>query len=168
MKPMRIFRPAIFFLLFIASNVGPVDAQGKVYDFSLKNTDNQIVHLSDIKGEKITVIDFWATWCQPCIRSLPRLVELSEEFAEKGVNFIGISIDSPRNLAKVKPFARSMGISYPVLLDSNSELMGDLNVTAVPSLLILNEDNKILYMHEGFSAGDEEIIREEIEKGLQQ
>jgi peroxiredoxin len=154
-------------LLFILIlNPTQVNSQGRVYDFSLKDTDNQKVSLSEIKGEQLTVIDFWATWCQPCIRSLPKIVELDETYNGQGVGFVGISVDGPRNLSKVKPFARSMGIRYPVLLDSNGELMGELNVTAVPTLLIIDSDYRILYMHEGFHAGAEDIIREEIEKHL--
>ena len=144
----------------------PVFPQGKVYDFSLKDTENQTVSLSEISGKTLTVIDFWATWCQPCVRSMPRLVDLSEAYKDQGVSFIGISVDSPRNLSKVKPFARSMGILYPVLLDSNGELMGELNVTAVPTLFIIDSDYRILYMHEGFNAGDELTIQEEIDKHL--
>ena len=140
--------------------------QGKVYDFSLKDTDNQTQSLSDVSGKSLTVIDFWATWCQPCIRSIPKLVNLSEIYKDKGVGFIGISVDSPRNLSKVKPFARSMGIQYPILLDSNGELMGELNVMAVPTLLIIDSEYRILYLHEGFNAGDEIAIQEEIDKHL--
>ena len=79
---------------------------------------------------------------------------------------MGISIDGPRNLAKVKPFARSLGINYPVLLDTNSEVMGQLGVRAVPSLLIVNSDDEIVYFHEGYQAGEEAEIREEILKLL--
>ena len=140
--------------------------QGKVPDFSLENTDMEMVSYSEIKGEKLTVIDFWATWCQPCIRSIPQLIDMYSVYHERGVEFIGISVDSPRNLSKVKPFSHSLGITYPVLLDSNSELMGELNVTAVPTLIIVDGDDRIVYTHEGFHAGDEEIIRKEIEKYL--
>jgi cytochrome c biogenesis protein CcmG/thiol:disulfide interchange protein DsbE len=160
---MRIKVLTLFGLVGLSSLVYP---QGKVYDFSLKDTENQTVRLSEISGKSLTVIDFWATWCQPCIRSIPRLVDLSEVYKDQGVAFIGISVDSPRNLSKVKPFARSMGIRYPVLLDSSGELMGELNVTAVPTLLLIDRDNRILYVHEGFSAGDEVAIREEIDKQL--
>ena len=59
-----------------------------------------------------------------------------------------------------------MGIRYPILLDSNGELMGELNVTAVPTLFIIDGDYRILYMHEGFNAGDEVAIQEEIDKYL--
>jgi peroxiredoxin len=94
------------------------------------------------------------------------MVELSEAYKDQGVGFIGISVDSPRNLSKVKPFARTMGIRYPILLDSSGELMGELNVTAVPTLFIIDSDYRILYMHEGFNAGDELTIKEEIDKHL--
>ena len=153
-------------LLMLILFSSPVYPQGKVYDFSLKDTENKTVSLSEISGKSLTVIDFWATWCQPCIRSMPRMVELSEAYKDQGVGFIGISVDSPRNLSKVKPFARSMGIRYPILLDSNGELMGELNVTAVPTLFIIDSDRRILYMHEGFNAGDELAIREEIDNRL--
>ncbi len=155
-----------FLLFWLIGFSSIVHSQGKVYDFSLKNTENQTVNLSEISGQSLTVIDFWATWCQPCIRSMPKLVDLSEAYKERGVGFVGISVDSPRNLAKVKPFARSMGITYPILLDANGEVMGDLNVTAVPTLMIIDEKFSVLYIHEGFNAGDEDVIREEIEKHL--
>jgi cytochrome c biogenesis protein CcmG/thiol:disulfide interchange protein DsbE len=140
--------------------------QGRVPDFSLINIDNERVSYSEMKGEQLTVIDFWATWCQPCIRSIPELVDMYSAYGEKGVGFIGISVDSPRNLSKVKPFSRSLGITYPVLLDSNSEVMGELNVTAVPTLLIIDREDRILYRHEGFRPGDEQLIREELERHL--
>ena len=157
---------SLYLLLLLIGLPQIVTAQGKVHDFSLRNTENEVMSLSELKGDNLTVIDFWATWCQPCIRSLPKLAELNKAYSDSGVNFIGISIDSPRNMSKVKPFARSIGIRYPILLDSSGEIMGDLNVTAVPSLLILDNNNRILYMHEGFSAGDEEIIREELDRHL--
>ena len=140
--------------------------QSRIYDFSLKDLDQKRVFLSDIQGENLTVIDFWATWCQPCIRSVPKLVEMNKDFESQGVRFVGISVDSPRNLSKIKPFSRSMGITYPILHDPSGELMGDLNVLSVPTLLIVDGDLNVIYRHEGFTVGDEIEIREEINKYL--
>jgi len=150
-------------LLFVFSTLL---SQGKVDDFQLRNTENRLLSYSDLEGEKLTVIDFWATWCQPCIRSIPRLLDLNESFKNSGVKFIGVSVDGPRNSSKVRPFTRSMGITYPILLDVNSDVMADLMVTAVPTLLIVDQSGNIVYRHEGFNAGDEEIIKEEIDKHL--
>lgn len=142
-------------------------APPKVNNFRLKNLDNRPTTFTSLKGDQLTVIDFWATWCKPCIKSLPKLVEISEEFKTEGVSFIGISIDGPRNLAKVKPFARSLGVNYPVLLDTNSEVMAKLGVRVIPTLLIVNSDNEIVYFHEGYKPGEEIAIREEILKLLE-
>ena len=112
------------------------------------------------------MIDFWATWCQPCIRSLPLLNELAVGFKDHGVRFIGISVDGPRNQSKIRPFVQSIGVSYPIIRDIDSEVMYDLGVTAVPTLLIFGPGDELHYFHEGFRPGDEFIIREHIEKLL--
>ncbi|HBZ39286.1 MAG TPA: hypothetical protein DEO59_12700, partial [Balneola sp.] len=89
-------------------------------------------------------------------------VKMDEEFEDSDVQFIGISIDGPRNKAKVKPFIRSLGVEYPVLRDSDSSVMARLRVTAVPTLLIVNADNEILYFHEGYKSGEEVKIKNKI------
>ena len=116
----------------------------KLDNFTLRDLDNKKTAFADIKGEKLTVIDFWATWCKPCSREIPKLVDLYTKYKEKGVQFIGINVDSPRNMPKVRPFANSLGINYPVLLDSNSELIARLQVTAMPTVLIVNSDSEIV------------------------
>ena len=134
--------------------------------FRLRDLDNQWKEYEDLKGDRLTAIDFWATWCQPCIRSIPILNELSEEFIDKGVRFIGVRIDGPRNQSKIKPFIQSIGVTYPILRDVNSELMSELSVTAVPTLMLLDAEGEIIYFHEGFRPGDEETIRKHIENHL--
>ncbi len=135
-------------------------------DFRLRDLENQWKEYSDLKGSELTVIDFWATWCQPCIRSIPLINEIAQEFESKGVNFIGVSIDGPRNQSKIKPFLQSMGVEYPVIRDMDSELMSDLGVTAVPTLLMYDSKGDLIFFHEGFRPGDEEIVRSHIEKHL--
>ncbi|MBN1597370.1 MAG: TlpA family protein disulfide reductase [Bacteroidales bacterium] len=153
----------IFILIIIHSLFA--NAQ-KVYDFQLKNPNGKTERFSDYTGEKFTVIDFWATWCKPCVNSIPKLVELSEKYDKEEVAFIGISVDSPRNISKVKPFTKSVGINYPILLDTKQEIMGELNVVAVPTLLIINSNKEIVYIHEGFAPGDEDVIEQEIKQLL--
>ncbi len=139
---------------------------GQVFDTELSDINGKSTSLNELKGEKLTVLDFWATWCKPCVRSIPELVKLSDEFHEKGVRFIGVNEDSPRNFSKVKPFATSLGITYPVLLDTDQELLTDLLIDSFPTLVILGSKGKVLFTHVGYSDGDENIIKEKIEKLL--
>ena len=128
----------------------------------LENTDNQNVLISDIRGEKLTIVDFWATWCKPCLIAIPELVNIQKEFESEGVQLIGINIDSPRNKSKIKPFANARGLNYPVLLDENQEMMAEMNVVLVPTLIIFDKDGNQVFTHEGFVPGDQDIIREKI------
>jgi thiol-disulfide isomerase/thioredoxin len=134
--------------------------------FRLRDLDNAWKEYSDLKGSQLTVIDFWATWCQPCVRSIPLLSEMEKKYRDRGVNFIGVSIDGPRNQSKIKPFIQSMGVEYPIIRDLDSELMSDLGVTAVPTLLIYDAEGELLFFHEGFRPGDEIIIRDHLDAYL--
>lgn len=137
-----------------------------VLNYSLSNIEGNEILLSEIKGESLTVLDFWATWCKPCIKSIPILIELSEEYKDYGVNFIGINEDSPKNSSKIKPFSYSLGITYPVLLDSDQVLMNDLLVNSLPTLIIINNNGEIVFTHIGYTSGDKAILKETINKLL--
>lgn len=142
--------------------------RAQIPDFKVKNIDQQFVTLADLKGEKLTVIDFWATWCKPCISSIPKINSLYAEFEGKGIEFIGINVDGPRNQAKVKPFANSLKIKYPVLLDPNQDLANEFNVTVFPTLIVLNHEGKQVFTHEGFNPGDEILLRNKLTKLLKE
>jgi thiol-disulfide isomerase/thioredoxin len=151
-------------LIIMLSIFALISAQDPV--FRLRDLDNQWQEYEDVKGSRLTVIDFWATWCQPCVKSIPLLNEIYIDFAPKGVNLVGISIDGTRNQSKIKPFVQSLGVNYPILRDINSDFMSEMGVTAVPTMIILSSEGEVLHFHEGFRPGDEELIREHIESHL--
>ncbi|MBO6573866.1 MAG: TlpA family protein disulfide reductase [Rhodothermales bacterium] len=150
-------------LLLALVLIPPAD---RVPDFSLPDLDGRETRLSSVMGESLTLIDFWATWCGPCVKSIPSLVAISDSLSDQGVRVVGVNVDSPRNLSKVAPYARSLGVDYPILLDTNSEVMADLNVQAMPTLLVIDAKRNIVYVHEGFRPGDEDVVRREIEELL--
>lgn len=137
-----------------------------VNNFQLKTLDNETRSFADLKGEKLTLIDFWASWCKPCLKAIPELNKIYDVYKSKGVEIIGINCDGPRSVAKVAPLSKSLQIKYPVLLDINTEVMNDLGLQAYPTLLLVNSDGKIVWTHEGYVNGDAEIIIAEIEKNL--
>lgn len=137
-----------------------------ISDFKLKDLENNNKSFSELKGEKLTLIDFWATWCKPCLNAIPELNKIYDAYKDKGVSLIGINCDGPRSVAKVGPVSKSLQIKYPVLLDINSEIKTGLNLMAFPTLLIVNNAGKIVWIHEGYIKGDAEEIIKEIEKQL--
>lgn len=150
-----------FFMLTIA-----IQLNAQQLDMELKNLDGEWINIETLKGEELTVIDFWATWCKPCVNAIPKINKLSQQFSEGKVSFIGVNVDGPRNLAKVNPFVQSMRLQYSIVLDTDQELLTELNATVLPTLLILNKKNKEVYRHEGFQAGDEKLIEEKINELL--
>lgn len=154
----------LVFLFVLISGYG-TNAQ-QVRNFVLNDLQNKSRSFDELKGEKLTLIDFWATWCKPCNKAIPELNKLYSEFHSKGVNLIGINCDGPRSVAKVAPLSKSLQIEYPVLLDMNLEVMNGLNLSAFPTLLIVNSSGKVVWIHEGYLPGDELVIQKEIEKQL--
>ncbi len=138
----------------------------QVTDFTLNDLTNAAYSFSELKGEKLTLIDFWTTWCRPCMRAIPELNKFHETYQHRGVNVIGINCDGPRSVSKVLPLSRSLKIKYTVLLDINAEVMKSLHLSAFPTLVFVNPEGKIIWIHEGFISGDEELIKRQIEKHL--
>jgi len=161
-----MIRVVVIFSLVFLFTISPGFAQ-EFTDFSLESTDNELLSLEELKGENLTIIDFWATWCKPCTKAMPKINDIYNEYKDRGLNVIGISCDGPRSIGKVDVVARSLNIDYQILKDIDCEVMGDNNFQAFPTLVILNQDNEIVHVHEGFTSGDEKEIEEMIISLLQ-
>ncbi|NBC83678.1 MAG: redoxin domain-containing protein [Bacteroidetes bacterium] len=150
-------------IAFLTTSIASAQLQMEVEKLSGEN-----LVLSELKGQQLTVLDFWATWCQPCVKAIPELIKIHDEYVDKGVQLIGVNTDGPRNLAKVKPFVNSMGINYPIIMDTDQDIMRAFGVQAMPTMLVLNNDGEIVFAHEGYHPGDEDMIRDEINKLLEE
>jgi peroxiredoxin len=120
--------------------------------------------MTDVEGRKISLdasrrsgpvlIDFWATWCKPCVESLPELERLHQKYGARGLHVIGISVDGPRNFSKVRPFAATHGISYPVAIDQDGRLQQLYRVIAVPTLFVVDTAGTIATVRVAYRAGE--------------
>jgi len=156
---------SFFILVFLTLTLS--GAGGQVVNFRLNDLNNRPRSFSELRGDKLTLIDFWATWCRPCLRAIPELNRIHEIYGDRGVNIIGVNCDGPRSISKVLPLTRSLQVSYPVVTDMNADLMKSLNLSAFPTLLLADREGKVLWVHEGFIPGDEELIKREIERYLE-
>ncbi|MFQ5601529.1 MAG: TlpA disulfide reductase family protein, partial [Candidatus Krumholzibacteriia bacterium] len=82
----------------------------------LEDVDGRRADLSSYLGTGPVVLDFWATWCKPCLAAFPELNELYEDLEPRGLQVVGINEDGPRNASKIKPFMKSHGYTFPVVL----------------------------------------------------
>ncbi len=121
-----------------------VRRDGKVPDFKWKDSTGKIMDFDAFRG-KVTVINFWATWCVPCKKELPDLIALSKELGPRDVKVIGISTDRTGNVqAEVGAFAAERGIPYPILI-SNDDLEAAFgNIVGIPTTFIVDASGKIV------------------------
>lgn len=141
---MKYLLPALTVLLLAIAGCGsrePRTAEERAPDFSLPTHTGNTFTLSDHTGS-VVVVNFWATWCKPCVDEMPEFVELQEEYANEGLQFVGVSVDR-EGFEAVKPFAERMNINYPLVV-AESDLIDDYGgVTVIPTTFIVGKNGYI-------------------------
>lgn len=131
---------------------------------NLKTLDGQAVDLKDYAQEgQVLVISVWATWCAPCKKELDAIADLYPEWQSKyNVELLAITIDTQRQLAKVKPMIATKGWEYTFLSDANNQLRTVMGVQSIPQTFLVDQSGKIVYSHTGYSPGDEYELENQI------
>lgn len=135
-------------------------------DFTLKLLDGGTFTLSEHKG-KVVVIDFWATWCGPCVAALPHMRALSETFAEEDVVFIGVSRDRKGQDKQVKNVLEQNAIPYPNGIDVDN-IGGAYGVRAIPNVLLIDRAGIVRSRHIGFGSRSAQELERRIRECLSQ
>jgi cytochrome c biogenesis protein CcmG/thiol:disulfide interchange protein DsbE len=113
-------------------------------DFELPDVSGSTTRLSDLRG-KVVVINFWATWCVPCVQEMP----MFDYFASQYPQFTMLGIDPEESPDKVGPFVEKMGMGYKILLDRNSKVMQSYKVSMLPTTFFIDEQGMIRFRHFG-------------------
>ena len=109
--------------------------------------DGSSVNLDAYKG-KVVLIDFWATWCKPCVDAMPHISKLAKEFGDKGFTVLGVSIDEEPN--KVAPFVKKRKIEYPIVLDDKkTPSWQSFKVSGIPALFLVDREGQIIAQWRG-------------------
>lgn len=152
----------LFVLSCEKSTTKSPDIGSEAPDFVLFSIDDKKFTLSDYKG-KVVLLEFWATWCPPCRMSIPELETLHERFMDKDLVVLSINIDDGENgKERVKDFLREYNVSYPVLLD-NGHVTRLYAVTSIPTIYILDRQQRIINKYMGYSPGLGELLAQEIQ-----
>lgn len=117
--------------------------------FELRDLNGDYRHISEWDG-KLIVLNFWATWCPPCLHEIPIFSSLHNELKSQGVQFLGIAADKPRDINR---FIKENGMSYPTLYDSQNattlaKIYGN-KYGGLPYTVIIGREGKILATHSG-------------------
>jgi len=133
-------------------------------EFQLASVTGEIISLSDYK-EKIVVLDFWATWCAPCRKAIPDLIELKNEYPSDKFEIIGISLDTDTK-DDVKPFVEQFKINYPIVYGEFNTARQYGNIQSIPTSFVLDKEGRIYSSYIGYVNKD--IYKKDIEKLLEE
>lgn len=139
-------------VMLISASVFGQDVGSKAPDFTAKDINGNEISLSSLKG-KVVLLDFWASWCVPCKKSMPHLIELNDTYKADSLVLLGINVDT--DLEKIKEFQRSINaeIPFPVIFDKDSKLPPLYNVEGMPTTVVINKDGVIKYKEVGYDSG---------------
>ncbi len=133
--------------------------------FEVKLFDETVVTHKDILG-KVTVIDFWGTWCKPCLAEIPDYSSFYRDYKDKGVIFIALAVDSGK-AEKVREATRRFKMDYPVGAPSKEELKAIGKIRAYPTTWVIDPSGEIVREFLGIVPGKQKAIRETVDRLLE-
>lgn len=117
----------------------------KVADFSWTDETGKKVSFSDFSKDNVVLINFWATWCGPCKRELPDLVSLHDEYKDKNIKIIGISVDRDGDVLNlVHTFAVQSNLAYPIVIDNGELEQAFGGIRGIPTSFFVNKNGEIV------------------------
>ncbi len=152
----------ITLLLLLTFSITANAEQAK--SFELDTLDGK-VNLEALKG-KIVYLDFWASWCAPCKKSFPWMNKMHSRYQEKGLEIIGVSLDSKRK--HTTEFLEKTPAIFTVALDPDGKVADDYNVQVMPTSYLIGRNGEILWDHKGFNTKQQRRLEKEFVKALKQ
>ena len=121
------------------------------------------LRLKEQRGH-VVMVNFWATWCGPCRQEMPQLNRLYEKYKSSGFVLLGVNVDD--DASKAAEVAAKLGVTFPVLLDTEKTVSKLYDLSTMPSTVIIDRDGKVRYVHRGYLAGYEDNYEKQIRELL--
>jgi len=149
-------------LLALTLTVAATTHANTAPDFTLKARDGNNLRLAEQRGD-IVLINFWASWCGPCIQEMPQLDKLAQKYQDLGVQVWGINVENDPSAAKA--YLNKVNVEFPILFDLDNSVSKAYRVEAMPTTVILDKNGSVRSVHRGYKPGFEKKYEDDI-KGL--
>ena len=153
-------------ILAVALGGASVAVAKKMPTFSAQTPEGQTVNSTSLLGKGPIVINFWATWCIPCMQEMTAMKPMFEKYKSQGLQVISISIDDAKTAVKVPAMVQLKAFPYMILLDPNKDIYNKFGISNAPELLVIDKNGKIVLHHQGYTPGDEKETQKAVEELL--
>jgi cytochrome c biogenesis protein CcmG/thiol:disulfide interchange protein DsbE len=156
----------VFSCTFTYAQQGETKSTQALPDVVVKSLAGETINTSSFSNEgKPMIIDFWATWCKPCIEELNAINEVYADWQkETGVKLIAISLDDAKSIMRVAPLVNAKRWPYENYIDANGDFKRAMNVNMPPHTFVLDGKGNIVWQHVGFMEGNELELYEVVKK----
>lgn len=159
----RLFANVLLALLLLAVSTALPAASPMIGrtadDFALKGMDGANHRLSELRGQ-VVMVNFWATWCGPCREEMPPMNALYQRYKSLGFTVLGVNIDDAQ--AGAKKMAKKLGVSYPILFDTDKKVSKQYKVSGMPTTVIIDRNGKVRHVHFGYKKGYMDNYQKEV------
>jgi peroxiredoxin len=139
-------------------------AGGAAPDFAAVDLKGRTMRLADYLGERVVLLDFWATYCEPCLAEMPHLEALYEAERGRGLVVIGVAMDGPETEAEVPSFVARNGLAFPVVVDDDSHVASLYNPKkSAPLSVLIDRGGRVVRVREGYNPGDERLVAADVQ-----
>ena len=128
-------------------------------DFAAKTLSGADLRLSSLRG-KVVLLDFWASWCEPCKKELPLLARMAPRLKQKGIEIVAVNIDEDRQ--KALDFLRTHSLQLTVVADPSKAIVGRWEPPKMPSSFAIDKNGVVRAINSGFEPGDEAKIEAQL------
>ncbi|TVQ56177.1 MAG: hypothetical protein EA377_02505, partial [Phycisphaerales bacterium] len=142
-----------------------LDQPAPVVELPLLDDEREMIAVGEPNQSGPVILDFWATWCTPCIRAMPELIEIAEEYRDRGVQFHAINVRESRS--RVESFIAEQEWDVNVLMDPDREAWNAFGIAALPTTVIIDEHGIVRAVYQGYSPWLKAQLRHEIESLLE-
>ncbi|HEU0203684.1 MAG TPA: TlpA disulfide reductase family protein [Burkholderiaceae bacterium] len=139
-----------------AASIAPAQ---RAPDFTLRTLNGPNLRLQEQRGQ-VVMVNFWATWCGPCLVEMPHLNRLYEKYRSSGFVLLGVNIDEDSRQAAT--LANRLGLRFPVLLDAEKKVSRLYDLSTMPSTVLIDRDGRVRHIHRGYRDGYEATYEKQI------
>lgn len=131
-------------------------------DFTLKTLDGHTVRLSELRGKKVVLINFWATWCPPCRLEMPTMQQIYAEYKDRGFEILAVNIESDAEQA-ISDFVKELRLTFPILLDPDMKITRKFRVIGLPVSVLIDRQGIVRAKEIGYHDWTTKASRKQVE-----